>query len=172
MLTSSRSNNADPFELKLPDDDLNSMIIVCNILHLRFAELPAEKDVDIPRLLAIVKIVDKYNMHAATSFKINIWLLETTQALPLLTNRHQLRLMLAAAFSMNEATAFREIAKRVLINCSPKSFADDVLFGTLPYHVLGESFPLRVVPSTDLICKSPTGSYKSSVGQSDPCNLD
>ena len=62
--------SAGEVTIDLPDDDQNAFLILMNIAHLRFSEVPY--DLDQEALVEIARLVDKYEMHRIVEpYKLN-----------------------------------------------------------------------------------------------------
>jgi hypothetical protein len=52
----------EPTEIPLPDDDVEAMLLVLRIAHLRFHELPRMHGLSLPALLRLAVVCDKYDL--------------------------------------------------------------------------------------------------------------
>lgn len=135
--------------LCLPDDDAVAMNTVCNILHLQFDDLPKPESFNITSIAALARVVDKYDLGAKTEFKTKEWLGGVVASLPSLPTTavpDDMMLLLTAAYTMNDATAFRAASQRILLHHASNawSFEGDPDYRRLPNFVLRECPSVRI----------------------------
>jgi hypothetical protein len=99
-----------PVEVPLPDDNAAALKLICAIIHHRNKKMPqtlAAGDV-----LGIAITADKYDCVGALKYASGNWLQ------PLENEAHDLMLLTAAAYLFQNAQAFKEITKALILNHS------------------------------------------------------
>lgn len=122
-----------PVELALPEDNASAVKLICAIIHHQNKKVPQSlAAVDV---LGIAVTVDKYDFVHALKFASEIWLR------PGKSDAGDLMLLTAAAYLFQNAQAFNEITRALILNYDSPYLA-------LSREEVGSALPWRV------FCKS------------------
>lgn len=102
------SNQIDPIEIMLPEDDATALKIICSVIHHQNDEIPEELPARV--ILAVAIAANKYGCIRALHFASKSWL--RPDQVPI----EDSVLLAAAAYRLGNATAFRNITKGMILN--------------------------------------------------------
>ncbi|KAK4542583.1 hypothetical protein LTR36_006631 [Oleoguttula mirabilis] len=100
-----------PIEIPLPDDDATAMEVLCNVLHHRNDTVPVAASLTASRLLQIAQASDKYDCAVALQPTARCWLAELGR----MTRTEERRTLITAAYVFNDAHAFKEFGRCVVL---------------------------------------------------------
>ena len=98
----------DPIEIALPEDDAVAMQLLCAVIHHQNDSIPRE--LPIPTVLAIAVTADKYDCIRALRFASELWLRSRRGEVS------DMLVLAAAAYLFENATAFRDITKKIILS--------------------------------------------------------
>jgi hypothetical protein len=134
-LTLCSFTKGETFELPLLDDDAQAMVVICNILHLRWDYVPAAEKISMTDLQSVACVADKYDCANALKPISRAWmsrctapefmgtmkdsLFVTGNALieisgPSLALKGYERLLLVS-YAFNNAEAFKSVSVKILL---------------------------------------------------------
>lgn len=101
------SDDNEPYEIPLPDDDKDSMETLCKVLHLQHSGLDLTPNIE--RIKAFSEAADKYDCIDATKFFITAWICQFVSP-----NLHETGGLLTITYLYNDALAFQTMSKRLI----------------------------------------------------------
>ena len=122
-------------ELPLPDDDSDALLILLEIFHGRYRQVPRQVSLD--QLAAIAILVDKYDCLESAELFFPHWRASVAPDLPVIVDHSFMRwLCVAYVFRLEEFRALTATAQK----CSDGPLSAENL--VIPYGVLGQCFPM------------------------------
>jgi hypothetical protein len=147
MFDRQRWTESSATEIPFPDDDVDAMLIVLRIAHLRFRELPAKKPIKLEDLLQLAVVCDKYDaVQSVRPFlDLHHWTHDLVPNVETQINCHPSWLFIAWTFGYKDT--FASLAKHLVSTLAldsdqvvatygnpPQAFPDDVPPGLLGTH--------------------------------------
>ncbi|KAK1471339.1 hypothetical protein CABS01_16382 [Colletotrichum abscissum] len=101
-------DHGKPSELLLPEDNAAALQIICSVIHHKNSEVPRNLAVD--DVLAVAVATDKYDCGNALRFASESWLRTSGKS------AGNLMLLTAAAYLFQNAQAFKEITRALILD--------------------------------------------------------
>ncbi|CAM1507536.1 Fc.00g071770.m01.CDS01 [Cosmosporella sp. VM-42] len=144
-----RSENEQPIEIKLPDDDPEAFLCICQILHW----VGRKANPTSPEILNMAFLADKYDLTRPLSYAVNTWVCEDLQSTDVSTSQ-VLWELLVASHLFGSSQAFKQVSRKLLM-AHVGSFWE--LAAALPGFGMGYKIACRfatcenrqIVPPTD-----------------------
>ena len=131
----------------LPEDDRDSVAVVCNVLHHRTDDIPLDVTTDC--LVTIATICDKYELVRVIAPWNSMWLRRRIEG----AVGDDLNRLLSTAYVLDIPEAFSSISWKML--CSHigpfLGFPGTTDHGLVPYGVLGVSFHKRSIALSEIV---------------------